>query len=65
MRNDWGWQNRDDASSGGPPIRQLMRAGQWLVPANERPKLAPPPREESRQAYMILRSHIQVGEANR
>jgi hypothetical protein len=31
-----------------PAIRVLMRDGKWLVPPEERPKVAPAPKEESR-----------------
>lgn len=28
-----------------PPCRVLMRNGKWLVPADKRPAIAPPPRD--------------------
>jgi len=33
------------------PVRWLMRNHRWLVPPDQRPKIAPPPSEERRLSY--------------
>lgn len=63
MADQWHRNHKTDLTSDGPPCRVLMANGKLLV--DEMPKLAPPPKEEDRAAYTMIRSQFSVGERNR
>lgn len=66
MTDQWGRNlSKGEHAVGDSPCRQLMVDGKWLVPEEERPKLAPPPGEEAPSKYSMIRSLSWVGELNR